>query len=146
MFQKLWYCLSDASLNPHRGILKRTNLVRYQFQLKVKFFCKTMLPHQDNSRRESPKVRLAGLFLKLNSLQNHGYNDSGIQHARGCIELKEEQERVRCSSEVAHVFGQCGRLLQMRAYLFNLSGAPRSNGGFYESVQPLGESLLLLIE
>src|SRR5260370_35513332 len=31
-----------------------------------------MLPHQDNSRRESPKVRLAVFFLQFNSLQNYG--------------------------------------------------------------------------
>jgi hypothetical protein len=31
------------------------------------------------------------------------------------------QNRVRCSSEVAYLFGQCDRLLQLRAYLINLS-------------------------
>ncbi len=31
-----------------------------------------MLPYQDNSRRESPKVPLADFFLKFNSLQNYG--------------------------------------------------------------------------
>jgi hypothetical protein len=35
-----------------------------------------MLPYQDNLLPENPKVRRAGFFLKLNSLQNHGYDDT----------------------------------------------------------------------
>jgi hypothetical protein len=54
-----------------------------QILLYLKFFCKTMLPHQRCPRPETPKKRRASSFLKLDPLQNqgiinlqdHGYND-----------------------------------------------------------------------
>jgi hypothetical protein len=41
--------------------------------LYLKFFCKTMLPHQMANYSKAQKVRLASLFLKLTSLQNYGF-------------------------------------------------------------------------
>ena len=68
-----------------------------------------MLPHRDNSRHESPKVWLAGFFLKLNSLQNyglinlqnHGLSDKSSRLQQLLEQVHEPVQREKATAPVA---------------------------------------------
>ena len=45
---------------------------RGRLLLYLKFFCKTMLPHQGYSRPEHPKMHWSNFSVKLDLMQNYG--------------------------------------------------------------------------
>src|SRR5262249_12028317 len=56
-FPELRDRISDASWSPHHEMRKTLGPHHSSSQLKVKVFCKTMLPYQDRERPEHPKMR-----------------------------------------------------------------------------------------
>lgn len=54
------------------GLLQNSELIKWPFLRKVKFFCKTMFPHSGGERPEKQKMCCSDFSAKLNPLQNHG--------------------------------------------------------------------------